>query len=206
MIVLKYINYMMFILSILPLFFAQEIYTSEIYILFSIYFLIIFIYDLKRKNYANRKMLIIIDLISILSLLGPFKYLILLRLVRVNRFLLKYKGFRLIGKIIVNNKDMFIVTITTALLYCLLTSLIMFQIEPETFNNSYFDAFYWSVISLTTVGYGDIYPLTNLGKIIAMISSFIGIAIIALPTGVIASEFLKLTSNSNEDEVVEIED
>ena len=70
------------------------------------------------------------------------------------------------------------------------SALIIFNIEPETFN-TFFDAIYWATISLTTVGYGDIYPISLAGKIITMISSVLGIAIVALPAGIITAGYMK---------------
>lgn len=65
----------------------------------------------------------------------------------------------------------------------------VYNVEPESFA-TFFDAFYWATISLTTVGYGDIYPVTTIGRIVTMISSIFGIAIIALPSGVITASYL----------------
>ena len=62
----------------------------------------------------------------------------------------------------------------------------MFSAEPDNFE-SFLDAVYWTVITLTTVGYGDIYPIGTTGRIVCMISSFMGIAIVALPTGIITA-------------------
>ena len=56
---------------------------------------------------------------------------------------------------------------------------------------TFFDALYWATISLTTVGYGDIYAISTTGKIITMISSFLGIAIVALPAGIITAGYMK---------------
>ena len=56
---------------------------------------------------------------------------------------------------------------------------------------SFFDAIYWATTTLTTVGYGDIYPLTGVGKIIIMFSSLLGVAVIALPSGVITASYLE---------------
>lgn len=67
------------------------------------------------------------------------------------------------------------------------------DINPETgeylFNN-FFDAFYWAACTLTTVGYGDLYPISEVGRAISIVSSFVGIAIIALPSGVITAGFM----------------
>ena len=80
--------------------------------------------------------------------------------------------------------------------YVLLTALIIFQVEPESFN-SFFDAFYWAVVTLTTVGYGDIYPVSYFGRIIGMFSSFMGIAIVALPTGIITAGYMNELNKNN---------
>ena len=63
------------------------------------------------------------------------------------------------------------------------------NVEPDSFNN-YFDAVYWATVSLTTVGYGDLYPVTIVGRIVAMLSSLFGIAIVALPSGIITAGYL----------------
>lgn len=55
----------------------------------------------------------------------------------------------------------------------------MFSVVPDTFNN-FFDAFYWAVITLTTVGYGDVYPNSDLGRVVSMISAIVGIVMIIL--------------------------
>ena len=76
-----------------------------------------------------------------------------------------------------------------AVAYVLISALVIYNVEPETFN-TFFDAVYWATISLTTVGYGDLYPITTIGRIITMVSSVFGIAIIALPSGVITAGYL----------------
>lgn len=61
----------------------------------------------------------------------------------------------------------------------LVSALVMFSVVPDTFNN-FFDAFYWAVITLTTVGYGDVYPNSDLGRVVSMISAIVGIVMIIL--------------------------
>ena len=61
----------------------------------------------------------------------------------------------------------------------------------------FFDAIYWAIVSLTTVGYGDLYPVTNVGRTVAMISSVFGIAIVALPSGIVTAGYLNALSKRN---------
>ena len=82
-----------------------------------------------------------------------------------------------------------------AILYILISALVILNVEPETFD-SFFDAVYWATVSLTTVGYGDIYPVTVIGKIVTMISSFMGIAIVALPAGILTSGLMEELNQS----------
>lgn len=73
--------------------------------------------------------------------------------------------------------------------YVLISALVIFNVEPETFDN-FFESVYWATVSLTTMGYGDIYPVTTIGRIVTMISSFVEIAIVALPAGIITAGYM----------------
>ncbi|MBS5112723.1 MAG: ion transporter [Coprobacillus cateniformis] len=142
----------------------------------------------------------IIDLISILPSItlmnGSLRVLRVIRLFRTFRIFrifkaVRYsKSIRIIKDVIQNSKESLIAVGVLAIMYILISALIIINIEPDSFNN-YFDAVYWATVSLTTVGYGDIYPVTSLGKVITMISSFFGIAIIALPSGIITAGFME---------------
>lgn len=61
-----------------------------------------------------------------------------------------------------------------AIAYIFISALAMFAYEPDTFD-SFFHALYWATTALTTVGYGDVYPVTDVGKLISMVSSLFGI-------------------------------
>ena len=79
--------------------------------------------------------------------------------------------------------------------YILISALIIFNVEPESFE-TFFDAVYWATVSLTTVGYGDIYPVSTLGRIITMLSSIFGIAVVALPAGIITAGYMNELNRS----------
>ena len=92
-----------------------------------------------------------------------------------------------------------------AIFYIFITALIMFNAEedinPETGKylfEGFFDAFYWAACTLTTVGYGDIYPISHIGRIISIISSMVGIAIIALPSGIVTAGYMDELKNRKE--------
>lgn len=82
--------------------------------------------------------------------------------------------------------------------YILLSALIVFNVEPDTFD-TFFEAAYWAVVSLTTVGYGDIYPVSAAGRVVTMLSSFVGIAIVALPAGIITAGYMSELEKQDED-------
>lgn len=142
----------------------------------------------------------IIDLLSILpsiSLLNKgFKALKTIRLIRTFRVLRIFKSFRYYKNIQIiiqvgkNSKDALITVLYLAIGYIIVYALVIFNVEPDSFH-TFFDAIYWATISLTTVGYGDIYPVTTLGRMITMVSSFMGIAIVALPAGIITAGYMK---------------
>lgn len=145
-------------------------------------------------------MMAIIDLLSILPSLtlvnSGFKVLRLLRMLRAMRVLRIFKtvrysnNFRKLYNVMMNSKDSLIAVCILAVGYILASALVIFNVEPYSFNN-FFEAIYWATVSLTTVGYGDIYPISTTGRIITMISSVFGIAIVALPAGIITAGFVK---------------
>ena len=146
----------------------------------------------------------IIDLLSILptiNLLTPtFKVARvsrLLRLLRVVKVIRYFEPLEIIITVIKRQMKILQAVLSVALFYIFVTAMIMFNAEedinPETGEylfESFFDAFYWASCTLTTVGYGDLYPISTTGRVISIISSMVGIAIIALPSGVITAGYL----------------
>ena len=141
----------------------------------------------------------IIDLLSILPsfivLNNALKTLKIVRLVRAFRVFKVFKGFRyskniiIISNVLKKQKHSLYTVCVLAIGYILVSALIIFNVEPETFA-TFFDAVYWATVSLTTVGYGDIYTVSVAGKIITMISAILGIAIVALPAGIITAGYM----------------
>ncbi len=207
-------------ISILPLAFKHDIYLFKLIdnicvVIFCIdYLLRLYTANIRFGNDAFISYLkypfsfmAIIDLLSILpsiSMLNKaFKTLKIIRLIRTFKILRIFKSFRYskniqilinVGK---NSKSALITVLYLSIGYIIVCALVVFNIEPGSFH-SFFDAVYWATISLTTVGYGDIYPITSLGRIITMISSFIGIAIVALPAGIITAGYMKEINSNNQ--------
>ncbi|MBO5360599.1 MAG: ion transporter [Clostridia bacterium] len=148
----------------------------------------------------------VIDLISILPsltvlnssfrLLKLFRLLRTLKVFRAFKFLRYSKSFDIISNVFKKQKKVLSAVATMAVAYVLISALVIYNVEPESFE-TFFDAIYWATISLTTVGYGDIYPVTTIGRIVTMISSVFGIAIIALPSGVITAGYLEEVNKEN---------
>ncbi len=200
------------IVSIIPLAFKNH---NPVFTYIDIITVILFIFDyLFRLITADYKMgkgaksfveypftpMAVIDLLSILpgiSILSDgFKLLRLFRIFRTFRVFRVFKAFRysksimIIVRVIKNSKDALLAVCTLAIGYILVSALVIFNVEADSFE-TFFDAVYWATVSLTTVGYGDIYPITTTGRVITMISSMFGIAIVALPAGIITAGYME---------------
>ena len=77
------------------------------------------------------------------------------------------------------------------LMWILIVGLLLYCVEPETFENSFLNAMYWSAVSVTTIGYGDISPITALGRLLNIASALISVVIIALPASIITASYMK---------------
>lgn len=200
------------VVSLIPLLFKTESFLFQImdYVTTGI-FIVDYLLRICTADYKLNKgrmsfvrypftFMAIIDLLSILpTFLTVFwqalKLLKIFRLLRTFKVFRVFKSFRysknidLIVTVIKKQKDSLFAVCVLAIGYIIIIALIMFNVEPETFN-SFFDALYWSTISLTTMGYGDIYAVSVLGKIITMISALFGIAVVALPAGLISAGFM----------------
>lgn len=154
----------------------------------------------------------IIDMISILPtfhvlnptfrVLRTIRMLQLLRLVKILRYSSQILIFYEVMK---KERRVLSAVMVFSIAYIFITALIMFNLEPrinpatgeETFT-TFFDALYWATVTLTTVGYGDMCPATDVGRLISMFSSLFGVAIIALPSGIITASYLDELRNLKE--------
>ena len=149
----------------------------------------------------------IIDLLSILPsitiLNSGFRLLKIFRLMRTFRVFRVFKAVRysknimIILRVLKRQRDSLLVVLWLAIAYVLVSALIIFNVEPQTFD-SFFDAIYWATVSLTTVGYGDIYPVSMAGQIITMLSAVLGIAIVALPASIITAGYMEEINSKKE--------
>lgn len=154
----------------------------------------------------------IIDLLSILpsvTLLNKgikaarvIRLLRALRVFRVFKSIRYSRTFEIIGKVLKQSKEQLIAVGLLALGYIVVCAMVIFNVEPNSFK-SFFEAIYWATVSLTTVGYGDIYPITTVGRIITMISSIMGIAVVALPAGIITAGYMNELNNKEKSENTE---
>lgn len=182
-------------------------------IIFTIeYILRIYITDKKLKYIFSFYGLI--DLLSILPFfIGLFydgQYLKVLRLLRIFRLLklTRYsKTVSKFGKAFYNSREEFVIFIFITFIIFFISSVGIYQFEhkaqPEAFG-SVFQSMWWAVATLTTVGYGDVYPITIGGKIFTTLMLILGLGIVGVPAGIIAASFTEIgiddEQNKNKDQ------
>lgn len=147
--------------------------------------------------------LAVIDLLAILPFYIPFiipldlralravRIIRLLRIFKVSRFT---KSIEIIGRVIKEKASALLSSIFIMLILLIIAATLMYNIEsdaqPAMFD-TVFSGFWWAISTLTTVGYGDIYPITAMGKLLSSIISVLGIGIVALPTSILSAGFVE---------------
>lgn len=215
----KWFMIFVIVLSIIPLTMKQE---SEVFAYIEFFCLFVYVLDyLFRWMTADYKfrdshwssflkypfrLISLIDLLSILALfyarfdllvgLGVAEVFAVFRIVRIFRY---SKNVRTILEILKRSQKPLTAVGSLAIGYIVISAVIIFRVEPDSFE-TFFEAVYWATVSLTTVGYGDIYPVTMLGRTVAMLSSFFGIAVVALPSGIVTAEYLASLKKSEDKE------
>lgn len=162
--------------------------------------------DLPRKRAAIRYMISfsgIVDMLAFLPCFLPFflptgivafrmfRVVRIFRLFRVNAY---YDALNVIGDVIHSKKDQILSSIFIIVVLMMASSLCMYSLEheaqPEVFKNA-FSGFWWAVSTLLTVGYGDIYPITIPGRIFGIVITFLGVGMVAIPTGILSAGFVE---------------
>ncbi len=130
------------------------------------------------------------------------------RLFRVNAY---YDSLGVITEVISSKRQQLFSSVFILLVLMLASSLCMYSLEheaqPQVFTNA-FSGIWWSVSTLLTIGYGDIYPVTTMGKLFSIVITFLGVGMVAIPTGIISAGFVdqytrikRISEYADEDEV-----
>ena len=155
----------------------------------------------------------VIDLLAILPFYLPFisadlRFLRMMRLFRLFRLLRVFKlgryfeALQIIVRVIRTSGPQLIMSVVICFFVMLFSAIIMYTVEnpvqPEQFPNV-ISSLWWAICTLTTVGYGDVYPVTHVGRLFASVISLVGIGIIAIPTGIIAAGFNQVISKEQKE-------
>lgn len=202
------------IISVVPMMFRNNSATGframesvTVYILFFDYVLRWITHDMRMKNHSAWAFFIypftplaLMDIAGILPTLGllPPSFMIL-RILRLVKLLQYSKSCRRVINVFRKQGRTLASVLLIAVAYIFISALVMFVYEPAENFPTFFDALYWATTALTTVGYGDIYPTSDVGQFISMVSSFFGIAVIAMPAGVVTAGFMDELDSEEKD-------
>ena len=162
-----------------------------------------YLYPEVTAGHARFKFLIsfdgIVDLLTIipaffLSGFVIFRMLRVARIFHLFRLNAKYDSFNVITTVLYEKRNQIISSVFIVLILMLASSLCMYSVEheaqPAVFRNA-FSGIWCSMSTLLTVGYGDIYPITALGRIMAICIAYLGVGAVAIPTGIISAGFVE---------------
>jgi voltage-gated potassium channel len=121
---------------------------------------------------------------TFVSLFRVFRVLRVLKLVRYSKTMVT------VTNVLRKVKSQLTAVLVLVVAYILATALIIFQVEPDLFDD-FFEAVYWASVSITTIGYGDISPVSVWGRAITILSALVGMAVIALPSGIITAAYME---------------
>ncbi len=184
-----------------------------------------YLYPDKSKGCSKLRFLVSFDGIVDFFTIVPVFFLsgfVIFRMLRVARIFhlfrlnAKYDSFNVITTVLYEKRNQIISSVFIVLILMLASSLCMYSVEhdaqPAVFRNA-FSGIWWSMSTLLTVGYGDIYPITTLGRVMAIGIAYLGVGVVAIPTGIISAGFVEqyqrksnLSSLKNEDikEIAEV--
>jgi voltage-gated potassium channel len=154
----------------------------------------------------------IIDLLAILPFYLPFFFTLDLRVLRMFRLLrliplLKINRYTnalsTLAAVIKGKATQLLASMMVVSLLMIIASLLMYNIEnaaqPNVFDNA-FSGLWWAVSTLTGINYGDLYPITDVGKFLGGFIAFLGIGLVAVPTGIISAGLMENLTNEKEKE------
>lgn len=123
----------------------------------------------------------------------------LLRIFKVNRYT---NALSVVGEVLKNKANQLVSSMFVVALLMVISSIIMYNVEnpvqPDVFKNA-FSGLWWAIATFTTVGYGDIYPVTAFGKVLSAIIAMLGIGLVAVPTGIVSAGFMEQVENKKDD-------
>jgi voltage-gated potassium channel len=163
--------------------------------------------DLLYPAYSHKKAIIkfllsydgIVDLFTILpffflSGFVAFRILRIIRIFHLFRINNQYDSFAIIFSVLKEKKNQILSSMVIVVILMLASSIGVYYAEheaqPYAFKNA-FSGIWWSVSTLLTVGYGDLYPVTTMGRIMAICTAFLGVGVVAIPTGIISAGFVE---------------
>lgn len=157
----------------------------------------------KKKSRAILKFIFsfdgLVDLLTILpffflSGMGAVRFLRVARIFHLFRINTQYESFQVITSVLKEKRNAILYSVFIIVVLILASSLTMYSVEhaaqPEVFKNA-FSGIWWSVSTVFTVGYGDIYPVTVLGRVMGVIITFLGVGAVAIPTGILSAGFVE---------------
>lgn len=207
------------LLSVFSTFSISNRYKSEIYfieavtvIFFTIEYILRvntaeFLYPKVKKSEATLKYIFsfsgIVDFLSFFPFYLPFffpngavafrifRIIRILRLFRINQY---YDALNVISDVLKKKRGQLFSSVFIIFTLMVAASLLMYDVEhraqPDVFTDA-FSGFWWAASTLLTIGYGDIYPVTTIGKVFGIIFAFLGVGLVAIPTGILSAGFVE---------------
>ena len=147
-----------------------------------------------KSNRISRFFDIFITVTIFCNIAVIFRMLRVARIFHLFRLNAKYDSFNIITTVLYEKRNQIISSVFIVFILMLASSLCMYSVEheaqPTVFRNA-FSGIWWSMSTLLTVGYGDIYPVTSVGRIMAICIAYLGVGAVAIPTGIISAGFVE---------------
>lgn len=192
--------------------FPLEIFETVSLVVFCIEYLVrVYLATLKKKPYSYIfSVMGIVDFVSVFPILIPhfssleFGWVKMLRLFRIFRIFKLYRYYehlQVVVEVFRHKKEDLLSTFFSIMLVLVFCSSVAFvferDVQPHAFGNI-FTALYWGVTTVTTLGYGDLYPITIGGRIMSSILALLGIGLITMSAGILSAGFIEVNQRKKE--------